>query len=255
MKSVRGVLVMVGLAGAVMTAAGCFGDSTPGDNGEVEFSLFAESPPDSCFFGCRADLPVAVSASTDLFIHDERPDQSFTIRAPGSVDVEYGESFTCEAEDGSTDSRDVAADEPCRETEVRKAQRSLVITPNEAGEQLIEVLLDGEVLDSISIDVRAVASMQVYDEARGETVESLTLSRGETRSIAAVLLDADGEPLYCSRIDAAWTSDDDEVALVDDDNSLFAFPTAAEVTAEGPGTTTVRLVGASEIGSFELTVN
>lgn len=256
MKNILGLGCL--LAGTVLSAGtGCFGDSTPGNEGEVQFSLYAESPPDTCFFGCRADLPIAVSARSDLFIDDDRPDQSFTIRAPDSVTVEYDESFHCEvAEEGSpNESRWVGADEPCAASEVRTAQRSLFVTPSEPGEQLIEVLLDGEVLDSITLEARAVASIRVFDESRQEAVESLTMSRGETKTISAVLLDADGEPLYCSHVDAAWSSDDDSIALVDREAALFGYPTQAEVTGESVGTTTVRLMGASEIGSFELTVN
>jgi hypothetical protein len=240
--------------------AGCdiwFDNSSSGESGELEFTYAGDALFD-CLFGCSVETPIAVGATATVFIEDERDDRSFTVRVPDGVTAIYEESFSCEIEhaNGEFESRDVAANEPCAQGETRSAFHSVDLTPSSEGTFLLEVLEGDDVIDSIELVAHQAASVSVRTVNDDGIVPALELHLGESVTINADLIDADGQPLYLDDIEFAWSIDDAAIAEVSSDwgDAIFGPATSAEVVALERGSTVLRFEGAGVSGQIPVAV-
>lgn len=251
-----GILLM-----SACCVAGCdiaFGNSTEGDHGELEFTYAGDALFD-CLFGCSLDAPILVGATATVGISDDRPDESFTVRVPSWVKYDYQESFECTRElpDGSVTSRSIDRGEACERGETRDAMRFVSLTPSAEGTFTLEILRDGEELDSVDIEAREVQSFLVRDEQTSTLRDRLALAPGASATITAAFYDADGRELYYDGIDGGWITDDESVVTVENDfNWGLGDSAEGQVTAESAGTTTLRFVGNDgEWGSIPVVVH
>ncbi len=238
-----GILLM-----SACCVAGCdftFGSSTEGDRGELEFG-YAGDALFECLFGCEADAPILVGATATVVVDDDLPDESFTVHVPSWVSHDYEEIFECELTlaDGSTTSRTVEHGEPCRPEEHRSAVRLISLRATEEGIFPVEVLLDGEILDSIDIEAREHDSFAVRDAETGLVADRVALSLGGRETLDPVFYDAEGRELYYDDIDGYWSADDEELVTVDNDADWGLGGSAeVEVIARAAGSTVLRFAG------------
>lgn len=247
-----------GLFAAALVAVGTsacsaqLGESTAGELGRVDFSYGA-----SCFFGCSMDRPVLIGAAERVDVTGDGDAQGVTAvsTAPTIATFNLKRSCACEQSSGnSATGMTVDAHGGCPDGFTKSCDNAIDMQALAAGDAKLELLdPQGKLLDRVTVHVRKASSVHFERSTDGlqdaRPIDQLVLKSGETVTLSAKLLDADGKPLI-ARDAVDWGSQDASVAgfpvyqiLTPDmvDDSAQGHSDWVTVKGGQPGTTSIQL--------------
>lgn len=231
------VLVAVSVAGMGCSSDPVFPNATPGREGILGFA-FGGNQTEECFGACKADRPIAAGATSQVNITEGDPTRRFRGRVPDSVGLEFRELFFCERGDGTF--REVEFGQTCAEAEELTSLRIAEVLPTQPGTFALEVLDDGELVDSIELDARPVVGARFMTARGPEIIDELTIGHGGSDDIQPLLRGEGDTSLYGDDFEFEWSSDDPAVAEIGTEPTGMGIG-SVPVHSVGPGQTNLRL--------------
>lgn len=248
-----GTLVGAGLMAA--TLIGCdpidLDNRTPGNEGQLAFSYGSEAFL-SCLFGCAIDRPVMTHTSVTIIVGDADPNVVLTARtsSPNAKVDSFDALIQCTSEDAEgTHDRDVTHDEKCAANEERSIIWSAHVSASKEEVFDVEILQDGDLLDSLTLSARDAATSTLHHGSSEEPIGSLVVPVGETRVVTASFFDVDGTELATGVTGSDWKFADESIAKRGSPFAILFGPwNALVVEGAAPGSTTVLL----DLGELEV---
>ncbi len=213
------------------------GNSTEGDLDRVQFSYGA-----SCFFGCGLDEAL-LEGSTERIDVTGPGDAAGVQARSGSPEVatfEVSRSCACTREGPNwSEGHSIGLDGVCDDGWAKECNNAIHVSAHQQGDAVLTLVdAGGAIVDRATVRVRAARELRFVQLVDGQsehpTVNELSLTAGETRTVSVEVFDADGERLL-ARDGLRWSTSD---------AAVVGFPTFSAPAADpGHDRATVSLQG------------
>lgn len=209
-----GLMVTALVAAASSACSTQLGQSTTGELGRVDFSYGA-----TCFFGCSMDRPVLVGGSERIDVTGPGDAKGVTAAStdPAIVEFNLKRSCSCDRSSGNSgEGMSTDAQGNCPAGFEKTCDNSVDMQALAQGDAKLQLFdAQGQLLDRVVVHVRKAASAQFQQSDNGlsnsQPIDQLVVKSGNTVTLSAKLLDADGQALI-ARDAVTWGSQDKSVA-------------------------------------------